>query len=260
MKKIKKLFSYLCLIIILLSLTSCTRGEQSETSVSLIDTNNATNVQPMPLEYTEILTDYKEYICSELSDTTNSENMGQEFINIGANYRYQWGNMIGEMFSGLTYPNISSFGYVLYDINHDGVSELFLVRDDMTILSIFTLQDSQPYLLGAYWSRYKCVVGENGSLLIRGSSGFSSTVYEIQQLPQEGIELNTIKSFGTDGVEYINDEYVGIYFETVNGERLKIDANRFAQLESDYKFENSDNWIRIFNEYYVPVTELLEDL
>lgn len=260
MRKIKKLFSYLCLIFILLSLTSCNLSEHSEATFSLDDINNATNVQPIPLEYTEILIDYKEYICFELSDPTNSENMSHEFINIGQNFLYEWGNMVGEMFSGLTCPSVSSFGYVLYDINNDGISELFLIRDDMTILSVFTLQDSQLYLLGAYWSRYKCVVGANGILLIRGSSGFASTVYEIQQLPQEGIELNTIKVFGTDGVEYINGEYVEIYFETVNGERLKIDANRFAQLESDYKFENSDNWIRIFNEYYVPVTELLEDL
>ena len=80
-----------------------------------------------------------------------------------------------------------SLGYSVYDINGDGVPELIVRSEDFfTIYSIFTLRGGKPVLLGAYWSRSRCMLAANGTLYYDGSSGADDSVSLILTLPPVG--------------------------------------------------------------------------
>lgn len=77
-----------------------------------------------------------------------------------------------------------ALGYSVYDINNDGTPELIVRSEDFfTIYSIFTLHDGKPVLLGAYWSRSRCMLAAHGTLYYHGSNGADDSVSLILTLP-----------------------------------------------------------------------------
>jgi len=65
----------------------------------------------------------------------------------------------------------NTLGYAFRDLNNDGILELFILLDDLTILAIYSLEKDLPVLVGAYWSRHRCALDKAGMLYISGSSG-----------------------------------------------------------------------------------------
>lgn len=150
---------------------------------------------------------------------------------------YNWSCMIIEAMYATAKAEPTMFGYILQDINSDEIEELFIVRENNTILASFTLYEEKIYLLDAYWSKHKCIVSENLNLLVKDSIG-AEAEYKVQKLEKNSINLTTIKEFGMDYVQ--NDGILLEYycFESLNGDRVPITEGRLLELKSEYPFEN----------------------
>ena len=212
--------------------------EQTETS-PLVDYGEYEEL------YKEIIDDYNSLISFRLADdfydrrNNNIERADisdtlEKLINSSDDMGYRWGCMEGEMLGDEEKPTQDMFTYVLYDMNKDEVPELFWLREDDTILAIFTLHNDEILLLDAFWARYVGVITPNGELYTRASGGAFDTVFEIKELDENG-ELITKLTFGTESTS----EYYQ-HFETVDGKKSIVSENRVDELLEEYKFENID--------------------
>ncbi len=192
--------------------------------------------------YDSIIEDYQNIVSFRtLDDFEYFWNYG-EFIEIsdpllsaltvsGSDLDYRWSNMIVEMPS----PDsaIDSFGYILADINNDGTPELFWVRDDHSVLAVFTVFEDKIILLDAFWSRYPCVITDEGALYTMGSGGASVIDYNIRALSDSGMLTTKV------GFSMYNENYS----EFINGEMISVSRSRFDKLIIEYPFENSQRWL-----------------
>ncbi len=144
----------------------------------------------------------------------------------------EWSNMLVEMPGYPAEMSMDSYGYILKDINGDGILELFFVRKDHTVLAVFTADEDEADLLDVFWSRYKCVITDKNEIYTLGSGGESHTDYSVKKLDFYDDDFTVIKSFGNDDG----------YYETVNGKRESIDEKRFDELIREYPFENAKSW------------------
>lgn len=146
--------------------------------------------------YDDIIEDYRNIVSFRLLDDFEYLWNYGEFIELsepllnaltvsGSDLDYRWSNMIVEMPTADSTQ--SSFGYILTDINDDNCPELFWVRDDHTVLAVFTVHDEQIVLLDAFWSRYVCVITDDGKLYTRSSGGADITDYELRDLSSDGV-------------------------------------------------------------------------
>lgn len=189
------------------------------------------------LKYFQILADFKITISGVLSESFEIDFNNGKFISPDANFKYEWGNMLIDAKDGLNNPSESSFGYVLKDINNDNINELFLIREDYTILAIFTLDNSKAKLLGAFWSRYSCIMLDNDDLYILSSNGADDFEYTIYRLTSDN-ELEIIKQFG------MNKRY----YERINDEIVFISKIQFDEILSVYPYISGKQWQK--NEFF----------
>ncbi len=232
MKRITTLL--LCILIIL---CGCAVGNEDKDNTSdsfvLSETSDL---------YDDIIEDYRNIVSFRMLDDFDYFWNYGEFIELsdpllqaltvsGSDIDYRWSNMIVEM----PYADSvkGSFGYILTDINGDSSPELFWVRDDHTVLAAFTVFNDRIIILDAFWSRYSCVITEEGYLFTMGSGGAAFTDFEIRELSADGA-LKTVAGFSAAGNEYS---------EFSDGEYISIDADRFDELTSEYPFENSQRWL-----------------
>ena len=130
--------------------------------------------------YAAILDDYRNMLSQrgeidEIADYLVSALEYDAHINDATSLR--------ELYSSIEEPlsGNSTFGYAIWDIDIDGIPELFILSedkyaDDYTINSFYTLQKGVPTLVGAYWSRKRCNIGVDGTIYINGSnSAFDSS-------------------------------------------------------------------------------------
>lgn len=258
-------FLLLCMIIISLVLYGCAGveegnlGAQNTTVGSIFYNTDA--LLSLPPAYEDTVLDYKKVIDFRLSDTFESDYNGGQSVPLNENLTedlstesqnaadfngdidYKWTNMLVEMTDGLDDPSRKSFGYILKDINGDDTPELFWVREDYTILAVFTIKDNNAKLLDAYWSRYKCVLTDSGELYTLGSNGVANNNYQVKQLAKNSVDMYLIQEFGTDGIEYVHGVPTGtIYYEVKEQQRIIVTEERYEELLSLYPFQNGNNW------------------
>ena len=220
MKKDIKLITVLLLILLLLSVCGCSHNAEQDIS-----------------NYSQIISDFKTTVKGVLSESFETDFNNDKFVSPDENFRYEWGNMLIDAKDGLNNPTEASFGYVLKDINNDNISELFFVREDYTILAIFTLVNSKPKLLDAFWSRYSCVMLDNNDLYILSSNGADNFEYTIYRLSANN-ELKTVKKFGMNNG----------YYEKTNDEFISISKGQFDKILGDYPYVSGIHWQD--NEFY----------
>ncbi len=172
----------------------------------------------------DFIEDYNKGVRPEISDTL-ADCMEDDL-------EYHFYCMLVEMAKGIDDLSEKSFGYILRDVNRDGSAELFLVRDDYTILASFTFHNGQVKMIDAFWPRHAMIVTEDGFLYTRSSSGADHTSFRLSKLEADGT-LSEVVAFGTEGQAY---------YEISGGERKTIDGARFESLVSMYPFEPSDAW------------------
>ena len=71
-------------------------------------------------------------------------------------------NAILELYPGGNVNLHTFFGYVIKDINGDGVEELCLLTKEFTMVALFTKHNGKPVLLEEFWNRKRGFVNENG--------------------------------------------------------------------------------------------------
>ena len=125
----------------------------------------------------------------------------------------------------------ADFGYIIHDINADGVPELFWVREDHSIAAIFTREQDKMVLLDGYGGRYRGYVSENNTLYSHGSNSAvdqECTVYAVS-----GGKLKELFQFGRED---------GAPFEAVGEEHLTIPAQRMTDLNRYFPDGISSFW------------------
>ncbi len=132
------------------------------------------------------------------------------------------------------------FGYDIKDLNGDGVDELIFLREDYTVLAIYTMVDGRPYQLDHFWERKKGSIGENGIISVSGSGGADIHSYETYRIADDGKSLELIAKFGLDGHEWVGNVAVQKYFKTVNGKEVSITEDEFNALYEEYPFLGRD--------------------
>ena len=96
--------------------------------------------------------------------------------------------------------------YAMCDLNGDGKSELLILSEDYTIHAIYTLRQGKPALVGAYWSRKKCIIDEIGVLCIDSSSGASDSSDAVFFLSPSG-ELKQVIEQESGARKYFQNVY-----------------------------------------------------
>lgn len=207
--------------------------------------------------YEDILTDYKKIVNFRLSADFEEKWNNGNFIEISetltnakdSSYNSQmstdnslnenWSYMLTGMTNGLENPTRESFGYILKDINADGNAELFWVREDHTILAVFTVRDNSPILLDAFYNRYSCVVTKDWQLYTQSTDGAVYTSFGIYNLSSDSVLICTMQ-FGTDGY---SEETGTVYYKIEDNERISISKSQFDELLNLYPFEHSQAWM-----------------
>ena len=141
------LFAFVLIICMLF----CGCGDSQ--AASSINVSTKTPEVIYPQEYKTVLEDYKKIVEFRVSKDFEERYNNREFPEISESLRSQinnksnerltenWGNMIAEMTAYIENPTVNSFGYVLKDVNSDGLDELFWVDEKRNILAVFTLNN-----------------------------------------------------------------------------------------------------------------------
>lgn len=227
MKKIIRMFIFVLSIVSIFSICGCNYDQND-----YVDENaSKENIYSSYLEkYNQTVSVLKFTANGLLSESFEADFNNGKFTAPDDNFSYEWGAMLVDATEGLDKHDVSSFGYILKDINSDNIPELFFVREDYTVLAIFTLNESSPKLLGAFWSRNKVVILDSGDIYTLTNSGaayFEYTIYTIKNN-----QLSVVKRFGMNGD----------YYKTMNDEISVIGKSEFEEILEANPFSHGQKW------------------
>lgn len=234
-------------IVLSLLLCGCHDGQPADPSITASQLIKPTDTTSDVSFYAEVLQDYETIVRFRLSDTFENDWNNDRFptvsdaliLAIQENPNAEWSNALIGMTDRLDVPAMSSFGYILRDINSDDFPELFWVCEDDTVMAIFTNQNGKLVLLDVFWQKHECVITNADELYIRTSSGALYTDYTIQALTAQGDLLKT-KQFGFEG---ISAEGKPLYYEIVDDVKQLIGEDRFDELLRENPFEFDSDWL-----------------
>ena len=146
---------------------------------------------------------------------------------------YKWKAMIVDINNNHNNLSHNSFGYILKDINCDFVEELFLVRNDHTLLAVFTMLDNKPLLLDAFWSKNKGFILDTNEIYVLTTSGAQDFEYAIKKFNVSGTSFVTERSFGCKH---------GIFYQNANNQERIISVDEFESLVALHPLKNGTEW------------------
>ncbi len=180
----KKILSLTLIFIFLFNFSACknTRNIQNTETTKTQDNTK-------PFLYTDLIDDYKAILEFRLSDDFEEKYNNGTFLpeisdylksTIKSGNTEHWSNMLVELPTAMESSNketfsIDYYGYILYDLNGDGIDELFWVRKDYSIIAIFTIYNEKLTLLDAFWSRHRATINQQGLLITQSSGGALNT-------------------------------------------------------------------------------------
>ena len=144
-------------------------------------------------EYVAIIRCYRDYAQHEDTDALYDAIMKVLLISPETD-QYGLSPSCGE----LHFVNIEGLTYSIHDINGDGVDELIILSEDYFIHAVYTLDGDAPVLLGAYWSRKRCVIDEAGTLYVNGSGGAADSYSASYIIVSETASLSMIEMVGVE--------------------------------------------------------------
>jgi len=198
--------------------------------------------------YDDIISDFERIIEFRLSDNFNGLENIELYYSDTLKYAiekndlsYHWTCMIAEPPLYSEEFNTAGFGYILHDMNNDGISELFLVGGNHTILAVFTVANEEPVLLTAFWSRHRGVLSEEGFLVCSGSSGAADNTHYVYSLNSNGtLELE----YGTKSEsDYTNESVPVNYYIIEDGDENLVSFEEYEEFRNSIRMEQRAFWL-----------------
>ncbi len=251
----KKYVAFSIAVMVILSLLSGCAVDTKQASSATTSGTSANiptpAVQALPAVYEETVADLITLIEWKLTDgfyekwsddllvvPPLSYNLTEQLETIDGDYTLY--DTVLEQVVGYDNPNatVSSFGYILRDINADNTPELFWVCEDRTLLAVFTVCDGRAKLLDYFMQRYSCVVTDDNRLVIHSSFGVGYLDCEILKLDANGCLVNEL-SFHADDPGDGNAKY---WKQIGDDERVSISEGQFDDLAIQYSSEWGNSW------------------
>ena len=250
----KKLSLLLALGVLVLCFCGCTTQKAQATTDPPAAVISVTDQPATPSAYLGILEDYATLVNYRLSDTFEEDWNSRDALQgehiyqalqdskneretYGVSLYTRWSNMIVEMTAGLTGRDATSFGYFLMDVNGDLIPELFWVRQDFTILALFTVCDEAAVLLDAFSPGHTCVIADNGDFLTFSSGGAADFSYSIRRLDEWG-KFNEVLRFGCESSGFDQPQY----YKTENQITTVLTEAEFIALQNRYPISHGENY------------------
>lgn len=156
-----------------------------------------TNRIDAEIEYAAIINLYRDFVDGDDKD----EGIEQFLIDIADDLNITDEQLLYGLNNSLYELYDDDAGYAIRDINNDGIPELFIISKEYhDIYAIYTLRRGNPVLLGAYWSRNRCAVDNDGIIYINGSGGASDNFFMSYALIPGTGYLNFIEAYDDDPV------------------------------------------------------------
>ena len=208
----------------------------------------------VPVEYAEVLKQYREIV--RIIETDFEKAYYEDTIPVpnGAE-NYDWFAMLidGARWSG-------KLGYVVQDINTDGIPELFWVGEDHDLLAIFTISNGKAINVGAFRPKYWAIVTEDNEIQAYATCGADSGVDYIMFLPAKSDRLQIKNMIYQDSYYDKDGRPVSAYYKyTWSGELMQPNyvetwedrVNKVAITEEEYlafreqyplRWEATESW------------------
>ncbi|MCR4656158.1 MAG: hypothetical protein K5770_08025 [Lachnospiraceae bacterium] len=195
-------------------------------------------------------TDYDAVYAPVLTEVVNAIKDGYDY---DKEYDYVLNGLMEEIMYGEPDELLESIGYVIMDINDDGVPELLIGKDETfggdkddmrsNILNGYSVKDGKPLCFLDGWVRSSHQWMGNGHIFYFGSSGAASSAFGEAHLNKAGDQLEWDDFYFTEGKE---NGKTGLYHNTIGyweiekSEELKMSEDAFWDLMDDYEFELLD--------------------
>ena len=241
----KKIFFLLIIIIFLF--VGCTNNNAIDNNLNNTNNTNNTNnnvlpsqiynkTNDIPQSYNMLIEDFKNIVDLRLSvnfDETynndiNFDAIESKYVANNSDISYRWNCMIIEMITSIDKIEDTFFSYYFIDLNNDGIEEGIWLKNDKTILAVFSIVDDKVCLLDAFWPRYSCNI-KDGKLYIISSDGAYYISYFVKQVQSQNINLETIYEFGTEE----SSQNIS-YYHINNNVKEIITEDYFNELKSNF--------------------------
>lgn len=189
-----------------------------------------------PEEYSDVLKCYEKIINESSYDDFESRIEAGNYPSPTGEAEAHWKEMLLD-FKSFSSHGYSLYGYMLKDINDDSTPELFLVKEDRTIIAVYTLKGENPTLLDAFDTEYRCVLTDDNRLITQTSESANSYIYHVYTLDSETTELTLRAGFGCEATGDVT-----VYYENIDGSNYTTDSERYTHLCEEYPFAFGDNW------------------
>lgn len=200
--------------------------------------------------YAEVINDYKRIVAFRLSPGFEEAYNKGSFVELHGDWakdiyaevrlteedsiRYRWHCMLVDMLDSVYKPDISSFGYILSDLDNDGTQELFWVTSNRTVLAVFTVKNNQVRIVDAYHPKHQCVVLDSGELYTKSTGAANYYEYAIETLDSSSDSLlKTSIRFGKNE---------NVYFIDMGGYDQTVTEDAYVKIYSEHPWIMSDYW------------------
>ena len=194
--------------------------------------------QTAEAQYSLIIEDLNKFVSYRLSDDfQESWERGDNFLYsedfesaVDSDKLKYWWLMLLEMTEDMEDPSCDNFGWILYDLNQDKLEELFFVRNDHSVLAVFTIAEDKPVLLDTFRKQYSTVVTEEGYLhCYQAGENFFR---KIQVLDENGKFQTVDYCYRTDGKYYDH-----------NGS--EVSWGKYKAFKKEHPFEMATFWMEL---------------
>ena len=227
------------------SQTQETKVQQTESGDTISEEGDSTdNQREMYQIYADIVQKYEDNykLVGDVGvEDAINEDVNMEFT-IGAQYEIQNGT--------------KHAGFSLYDINEDGIDELFVgLGEELWVYDFYTYSEGQAVKLMDYigYRAGTCVLCEGGVVWDQSSNGAAHSMSQYYILPWQGRALETIDSISIHGSENNPDEihyyrsYEADPEKEISEEEFNSIQNSYAQINPLSSQEASDENIEMLS-------------
>ena len=248
----KKILAFLLCLFTIISLFSCdNQGISSDNGETTVNDTSSEGSR----DYGDILRLYRLALnsCANIELTVDALSITAEalgitdpqeketFADIMVCIRY---NYDGEKKADSTSPIYwLALGYAIKDINGDGVDELVLLKEDYTVLAIFTYADGKPIMVGGYYY-YKftttrpyltnCWIYGDGTIYTSDLSGFDR--FRVYRIAEDGKSLETVADYGWSlYMDYTINSSITKYYKCIDGQKIEISEDEYQAIHEQYE-------------------------